>query len=173
MRSRADLVARGFSGFLSADALRSACSVAIPDQPGVYVVMRGDFVPPRFLRTSPAGWFRGKDPTLSLGELRSRWVGESQVLYVGKAGGKGGLRRRISTYLKHGAGAAAAHWGGRAVWQIATASELLFAWCLTPDCEPRHREKELLALFVSQVGRRPFANRTSYQNWLTGTCQRV
>ena len=85
------------------------------------------------------------------------------MVYIGKAGGAGTqatLRRRLSAYVRHGAGARAAHWGGRAIWQLPDSAELGVAWRALPSEDPRAVERAMLAAFVARYGRRPFANRT-------------
>ena len=158
-----DLDRDDFSGFLSMRVLRAGGGGQIPAQPGVYVVLRDSTRRPAFLTRSPAGHFKGRDPTLPVEELRRAWVPEARVLYIGKAGGPGSrvsLRSRVRTYLRHGGGARAAHWGGRAVWQLRDSSKLLVAWLSLPRGHPRCVERELLDLFIEKHGRRPFANRT-------------
>lgn len=50
----------------------------------------------------------------------------AHTVYLGK-GDK--LRTRLRTYARFGAGdPKAAHWGGRYIWQLADAAELLVAW---------------------------------------------
>jgi hypothetical protein len=97
-------------------------------------------------------------------ELAARWVSDSPVLYIGKAGGSGTratLRSRLITYLRHGAGHRAALWGGRAIWQLADAERLLVGWRTIEDMDPRAVERAELAAFVERHGKRPFANRAS------------
>jgi hypothetical protein len=54
------------------------------------------------------------------------------------------------------------HRGGRLIWQLADADELLVAWrSITWDEAARDFERRLLAAFAEQHdGRRPFANLT-------------
>ncbi|MGE5802621.1 MAG: hypothetical protein ACM358_10205 [Gemmatimonadota bacterium] len=112
---------------------------------------------PRVLSASPAGRWKGKNPTLPAAPLRAAWVGESPVLYIGKASTS--LKGRLRAYLRHGAGHSAGHWGGRAIWQLAGSDQLLVAWRLQRDA--RAVERELIASFVRTYGKRPFANRTA------------
>lgn len=73
-----------------------------------------------------------------------------------------GLRRRLSEFGAFGAGEPVAHWGGRLIWQLADASELLVAWHEVTWAETaREYEKRLLSRFGKlHDGRRPFANLT-------------
>src|SRR5688572_7755320 len=104
----------------SIQELRRTNLAAVPETPGVYFVTRPARVPLRLLTRSPAGHFKGRNPTLPLRELRQRLSVNSITLYIGKASGRtrqSTLRARLRAYLKHGAGNRAAHWGGRSIWQ--------------------------------------------------------
>jgi hypothetical protein len=56
----------GFRGFVPFAALVSS---DVPKQPGVYCVIRPAVGEPAFRPVSPAGHYRGKDPTASLSQL--------------------------------------------------------------------------------------------------------
>lgn len=144
----------GFDGFVPFAALPDSPP---PAEPGVYVVVRLARTAPVFLSGSPAGWFKDRDPTLPVAELRAAWVPGEPVIYIGKAAGRRGLRRRLSEYRRHGAGRAVGHWGGRMIWQLADSAELLVGWRTVADA--RATEKALIADFVAMYGSMPFANR--------------
>ena len=109
---------------------------------------------PSFLSVSLGGRFKGKDPTVSSRELCENWVTGTPVVYIGKATS---LRARLRQYRDFGNGKPVGHWGGRYIWQLADAAELLVAWKPTAG-EPRTIEAEMIAAFVQQFGKRPFAN---------------
>jgi hypothetical protein len=150
---RGALIKRGFTGFVPFVELPSR---DVPTAPGVYVVLRPVSVAPTFVEISPAGWFKGKDPSVSVNALRSAWVPGAEVMYIGKAGD---LHRRLNEYRRHGSGQRVGHWGGRYIWQLADADLLLVAWQLTPGLDHGDVESRFIAEFVTSYGQRPFANR--------------
>lgn len=117
---------------------------------------------PRFRDESPAGWFKGRNPTVSCSRLEAEWVDGAEVLYIGKASAsssKRGLRRRLDEYRRHGAGSPIGHWGGRLLWQVDDSEELLVAWRPSPaDVSAVTEERMLLERFRTTYGRLPFAN---------------
>jgi hypothetical protein len=149
--TRAALESAGFTGWTTFAALPA---VGVPDEPGVYVVFRTTSDAPVFLDESPAGIHKGKSPTVGIDVLHANWVSGTNVVYIGKAIR---LRKRLDTYRRHGAGARAAHWGGRYIWQCGDAGELLVAWKRS-DGDPEDTEKQLLRAFAAEYGRLPFAN---------------
>ncbi len=157
--TKAGLAEAGFVGFVPFDELPL---VDVPTMPGVYVVLRPGAAMPVFLEQSPAGWFKGKDPSVDVERLERKWVSGAGVVYIGKAGvepsGGGGLRRRLGQYRRHGAGEAVGHWGGRFVWQLRDSAQLRVAWKVTSDLDSEDVESALIADFVGVFGRLPFAN---------------
>lgn len=150
---RADLEALGFEGWLpfqSSEAW-SYCPVAS----GVYAVVREPSEPPVFEQRSPAGWFKGRDPSVPLEALQANWVDGAEVIYIGKANS---LRRRLRELRRFGAGEPVGHWGGRLIWQLAHESRLSVAWKETPGVAPEMVEAELLESFRQKYGKYPFAN---------------
>lgn len=144
--------ALGYRGFIAVGDLRRSLH-EVELRPGIYVVFRLSAAAPSFRTRSSGGWFKGKDPTVPVDVLRSRWHAETPLLYVGKANS---LRRRVRALLQFGAGDPIGHWGGRYLWQLADSESLLVAW--RDDDDPRGLELQLLAEFRSQFGSLPFAN---------------
>lgn len=149
----------GFTGWVRFAALPDA---DVPTGPGVYVVVRPTDDPPRFLDVSPAGHFKGKDPTVPVAELEARWVPGTRVVYIGKANvgasGRRGLRKRLDEYRRFGAGEYVGHSGGRRIWQLADHADLLVGWRVTDDADAAPTETAMIAAFRARYGVRPFAN---------------
>ena len=146
-------------GWATWPKLRLSDYSPIPALPGAYVVYRPTVESPTVVHPSPAGWFNGEDPTVSEARLRSEWIEGAQVVYIGKADV---LRRRLTQFGQFGAGEPVGHRGGRLIWQLADADELLVAWHEITWAEAaRDYERRLLRAFGGQHdGRRPFANLT-------------
>lgn len=143
-----------FNGFERVFNLRGEALKDIPDVPGVYMVFRDSVERPVFLVRGSGGYFKGKDPNVPLSELCANWVEGANVLYIGKAKS---LRKRISQYLRFGDGKPVGHWGGRYIWQLADAQELIFCWMpVIGDADAV--ETEMICRFREHYGSRPFAN---------------
>lgn len=143
-----------FNGFVRVFNLRGEALKDIPDVPGVYMVLRDSVERPDFLVRGSGGYFKGKDPNVPLSELCANWVEGANVLYIGKAKS---LRKRISQYLRFGDGKPVGHWGGRYIWQLADARELIFCWMpVIGDADAV--ETEMICRFREHYGSRPFAN---------------
>ncbi len=153
------LRAAGFEGFVPFSAVASA-----PSGPGVYVVVRSVGRAPVFLDASPAGRFKGKDPSYSAAKLWLNWVVDAAVLYIGKAdrtsGSNRGLRARLTEYARFGAGEPVGHSGGKAIWHLTDQADLRVCWRETAPGESAEAiEGVLLGEFLADhEDRLPFAN---------------
>ena len=149
----------GFTGWVPFAELPNT---DVPTSPGVYVVVRPADDPPTFLDTSPAGHFKGKDPTVPVDELHALWVPETRIVYIGKANagrtGRRGLRKRLDEFRRSGAGQPVGHSGGRRIWQLSDHAQLRVGWQVTDDTAAAATETALIAQFHAHHGRRPFAN---------------
>jgi hypothetical protein len=147
----------GFEGFIPIHCLRAERAASIPDAPGLYVVhFRRPVRSVRFVYPSPAGHYEGRDPTVSIEELKQHWVAGSPVVYIGKA--RATLRGRVSCYLRFGKGEPVPHQGGRYIWQIGSSDDLLVCWKVIRGIDPRAVERNLIEDFRRTFGKRPFAN---------------
>ena len=143
-----------------ADLQESACS-EVPNDKGIYVVVRKSLTLPVFNVKSCGGHFKGKDPSVPISELHDNWVPNTILLYIGKAGGSKSdatLKKRLRQYMQFGSGKPIGHWGGRYIWQLKDSSDLFVGWKALSIEEPSKVESELIAKFVAAFGKRPFAN---------------
>lgn len=155
----------GFSGFVQFEDLPSA---DLPRLPGVYLVVREGQGLPTFLDSSPAGWFKGRNPTAERAKLDRAWIPDVPVVYIGKAGS---LRTRLDQYRRHGAGELVGHWGGRYIWQLDAAAPLLVGWKETPELDPECVEAALIEEFIRDFGALPFANLKRGRPAATSGCE--
>jgi hypothetical protein len=158
--TRQTLIERGFRGFVR---FKGVDLQAIPNGAGVYLVLRETDTRPRFLERSPAGRFKGKDPTVPVDELTNDWPTGSHCVYIGKAslGAKGdrGLQQRIREFRQYGDGKAVGHSGGRRIWQLSDGDDYVLAWLPTPSDDCADVEAELLSDFKKRHDRLPIGNR--------------
>lgn len=148
-----ELKKNGFIGFRKMSELFLDSSM-LPDINGVYIVLNSENKPADFLTIGTGGFFKGKDPNVSLVELKSNWVENTKVVYIGKATS---LKSRLRQYFNFGQGKNVGHYGGRLIWQLKYSNELLVCWKpLTSD--PREYEADLIRQFVFKFRKRPFAN---------------
>lgn len=157
-----ELASEGFEGFLTIGQLHRSGCFEVPDERGVYVVLRRGEAPHTILKRSHAPAWRGQDPTRPVDELTARWLDRTALLYVAAAPGSGvrhRLRQRLKRMLRFGHGSVVGHWGGRYLWQLGESSRLVLAWRTCRDDEdPRALADELLRRFEAVHHARPFAN---------------
>jgi hypothetical protein len=155
------LGSEGFVGFKSVKELWKN-KTCIPKIKGIYLVI-DKIGTPDFIIPGVGGFFKGKDPNVSITELNNNFIPNSLVIYIGKAGSPAGeatLYSRLGQYLRFGQGKNVGHWGGRLVWQLKHHTDLIFCWKPTLEDDPREIEKTLIQEFISRFGRKPFANLT-------------
>lgn len=108
----------GFIGFKKMSELFED-SLIIPKIKGVYFVLNLDSKPLEFLEIGTGGYFKGKNPNISVDELKSNWIDNTIAVYIGKAGKDGSdatLQSRLRQYIKFGQGGNIGHYGGRLIW---------------------------------------------------------
>lgn len=162
MMSREYFQAQGFEGFKTMGELMDGARTQIPARKGVYVVLRESESAPHFLPEGTGGFFKGKNPNVSIAELKANWVEGTPVVYIGKAGGSGSsatLQKRLGQYLRFGQGASIGHWGGRYIWQLSDSRDFVVCWKALTSDDPREVEYQMIADFKAiHEGKRPFAN---------------
>ncbi len=145
----------GFAGPVSVAQLWQSGWETVPNRPGVYLVKRLSSEAPEFLEVGSGGHFKGQHPDVPVVALLDKWVVGSDIVYIGKASRS--LKRRVGDYVRFGQGKPVGNWGGRYIWQLAYAADLVIAWYETPDTETV--ENCLLQAFMGEHGGRlPFAN---------------
>lgn len=156
----------GFEGFKTISELFLNQS-NIPNERGVYLVLYNSSDKPKFLSKGVGGFFKGKNPNVSIAALNTNWIDNAIIIYIGQAGGirKGKwsdatLSKRLSAYMKFGQGQDIGHYGGRLIWQIEDYKNLVVCWKSFPNksMDPKVYEDELLTNFKNDFGNRPFAN---------------
>lgn len=143
----------GFTGFKKIGDLFIDCSM-LPNCNGVYLVLNVENRPGEFLTIGSGGYFKGKNPNVSLEELQNNWVDNTKVVYIGKATS---LKSRLRQYFSFGQGRNIGHYGGRLIWQLKYSNNLVVCW-KSLSTDPREFEAELIRKFVTIFGCRPFAN---------------
>jgi hypothetical protein len=136
-------------------------SSSIPKIKGVYLVLNPNYKKAEYLQIGTGGHFKCKNPNISIDELKSNWVDNSLVVYIGKAGSETGnatLNSRLKQYFGFGQGKNIGHWGGRLIWQLKNSVDLIVCWKPLPNDDPRAIESQLIKKFITEFSKRPFAN---------------
>lgn len=127
---------------------------SVPEEPGVYWVLAPEGMPIHFSERAYRPGAKIYPASILLGKYNL--CADKRTIYIGKAGGKHGLRQRLKQYIDYGRGRGKIHAGGRAVWQIPDAEFLLLAYEV---CEnPEEREHQLLRAYRESNGSYPLAN---------------
>ena len=134
-------------GRFTVPQLRDGQVSTAPDGPGIYSVWRVAETAPRFAKKSTAGHYLGREPTIDVEELQARWVVDAALLYVAKSAN---VRTRVRLLIDFADGKPVGHWGGRALWQLADADDLLVAWAANDD--PGSTLAAVLAHFAAKHG---------------------
>ena len=131
----------------------------IPIEKGIYIVRKPiDFAIEFMDKTAAITHFKSKNLLYSAKMLDDKYsrLQDKNILYIGKAGCKKGLRQRIRQYVKYGYSKGKIHRGGRAIWQISNCKNLTIEFYSCADCETE--EKKLLENYKSANGDLPLAN---------------
>lgn len=152
----------GFTGFKKMSELFIDSSI-IPKCKGIYIILNPNYKNSEYLPIGTGGHFKGKNPNIGIEELKSNWVDNSLVIYIGKAGSetsKSTLNSRLKQYFRFGQGKNIGHWGGRIIWQLKNSSDLIVCWKTLQNDDPRIMESQLIKTFIKEFHKRPFANLT-------------
>jgi hypothetical protein len=150
----------GFTGFIPISELMKGLTI-LPKYKGVYMILYIPEKHPEYLTSGTGGFFKERNPNVSIDILKENWVENTKVIYIGKAGGHDSsatLNARIKQYIHFGQGKKASHRGGRFIWQLKDSKNLLICWKVLIDEEPRNVEKNLIYDFKNIYKKRPFAN---------------
>jgi hypothetical protein len=137
----------GFQGFKLFSTVTPA---ELPVAPGLYVILRPTLDQAALVPTS-----RKRLKPYAIDDLRVRLVDGTPVVYIGSTIAKTGLRGRVSAYRRQ----ATNHSGGRSIWQLHDADDLVCAWAETPHHEADRVEDAYHAAFKERYMKLPFANR--------------
>ena len=147
------LRAAGFEGFETIEHLRASARLSVPKSPGVYLVLRDDPSDPEFLQTGTGGYFKRKDPNVSLEKLRQNWIDKAIIVYVGCT--ERTLYVRIGELLKFGQGKPVGHRGGRLIWQLKDAEKLQVCWYEMEEGDPDTLKSACIEAFANHYGGMP------------------
>lgn len=126
----------------------------VPRAPGIYQVLVPNGLEVSFI-SHPQNEVASP---YTVEKLRSKYFSckDKEIVYIGKAEGKYGLRQRLRQYMNCGFGTAKNHAGGRAIWQIENCALLLVEYIPCEDCE--EREHTLLRKYWEENDCYPLAN---------------
>ncbi len=147
---RKGLEAIGFEGFLTFVGMDVTL---LPPRRGIYAILRPSASEPEFLNVNPIK----RRPPYTPQVLEGAWIAGAPIVYIGKAEPlrNPGLRGRLAPFSKK----SSSHTGGRSIWQLADADDLVVAWLETPDMPAHEAETIYISEFKRIHGSRPFANK--------------
>jgi len=137
----------------------------VPLQKGVYFVVVPDLFEVTFSNNPIAiQEHMGQALLYDLDMLKCKFSKtDKRILYIGKASGeRNRLRQRIRQLVRYGYGEAQNHMGGRALWQINNAHQLLIGYL--PCEQATQAEAKLLHEYFNRFETLPLANRQLPQN---------
>ena len=124
---------------------------------GVYMfVLPDDFGKIEFKEHSTSGRWKGKNPDVSIEELKCNWVTDAKILYIGKSSSKPVRERIENEHKRFWNEENVPGWGGRYIGQLQN-YEKLEVWSLECDNSGEVKDK-LLKDFKKQYKKLPFAN---------------
>jgi hypothetical protein len=144
---RTGLMSVGFEGFIPFIGLNVE---GLPEHRGVYAVLREARDRPTFIRTNVIT----RRSAYDVDRLEAKWLDGQEIVYIGSAEPTDGLRGRLGGFSRQ----SSSHTGGRALWQLSDAAELVVAWAETPDHSAVAVEKSFLNAYKSAFDQYPYAN---------------
>ena len=87
-----ELESLGFAGFKSIANIRKNNYQDLPMEKGVYMILLNDRKSIAFLKEGSGGYFKQKNPNVSIATLKDNWVEKTNVLYIGKAGSESAVQ---------------------------------------------------------------------------------
>jgi hypothetical protein len=149
----------------------------VPEERGVYFVVYSDYnqltidKDCRIFKEEncPSKTDQTRYSTIKLTEKLKKYNNESErnnILYIGKAEPKKGLRQRIKQYLQTGKNKHGNHNGGKAIWQFENIDNLILCYISEDNLSENHTktiiistiETALLVKFKEIYGTYPLAN---------------
>lgn len=148
-----------FKGFHSVEQLHDEEFLCIPNEKGIYIVMKPKGMDIEFTaNTTAINTHNGRNLLYDPDMLSTKYEqSDKEVLYIGKAGGDvNRLKQRVRQLIRYGYGEVQNHRGGRAIWQINDNKRLLIGY---KECtDPETAERELLEWYLNKYGVLPVAN---------------
>jgi len=148
------------SNFSTFEELHKSNCRDIPDKCGVYIV----FCPLSFkvqFKASTDGLeqYNSRELTVSIQALQDKWVPQTHILYIGKAGGTSNtLLKRVRQYVRYGYREVQNHRGGRYIWQLEGDKNLLIGYKVLINEDAKMYEENMLTQFEEHFHKLPFAN---------------
>lgn len=146
-----------FEGFKTIQELMDSNCTEVPSKKGVYMILRKSKEQPGFLEKGSGGFFKEKDPNVSIKELKNNWIDNEPILYIGQTNAT--LQKRLRQYMQFGQGKKVGHWGGRYIWQLKDSKELIVCWAILDSEDPKEKERQMIQSFKEEHNNKfPFAN---------------
>ena len=162
--TKSSLESIGFMGFVTIRELQSTTyRSAELNKRGLYVVVCPRDYKPDFIDFDKARRSRSVIKPWSRDKLLKKWVPETEILYLDRAGDdtrQCSLRSCITDLVRHSQGKTTdqgPHIGGELLWQLKGYENFELGYL--PTDTPEAFEKSLLVWFYSRTGRVPYANR--------------
>lgn len=150
-----ELEKNGFQGFVTISDLTKNPALA-PSEKGVYMILRESENAPEFLKEGTGGFYKGKNPNVTIPKLKQNYISNSHILYIGQT--TTSLYERLNLYMCFGNGESVMHYGGRYIWQLKDAQKLIVCWKKLKNGNPENEEYYLIEEFKKQHNKLPFAN---------------